>query len=33
VGGREAGQRMLARIEGADDVIETRRIGHFLKSP
>ena len=33
VGRRKAGQRMLARFEGADDVVETRQIGHFLKSP
>jgi hypothetical protein len=24
---------MLARLEGADDVIETRQIGHFCYSP
>ena len=30
-GGRKAGQRMLARFEGADDVVQTRQIGHFPK--
>jgi hypothetical protein len=29
VGGGKTGQRMLARLEGADDVIKTRQIGHF----
>jgi hypothetical protein len=24
---------MLARFEGFDDVVQTRQIGHFLKSP
>ena len=33
LGRREAGERMLARFEGADDVVQTRQIGHFLKSP
>ena len=27
-GGREAGQRMLARFERADDAVQTRQIGH-----
>ena len=33
VGGREAGERMLARFERADDAVQTRQIGHFLQSP
>ena len=33
VGGRKAGERMLAGLERADDVVETRQIGHVLQSP
>jgi hypothetical protein len=29
---REAGERMLARFEGADDVIQARQISHNVVS-
>ena len=28
LGGRKAGERVLARFEGADDAVQTRKIGH-----
>ncbi len=31
-GGREAGQRVLPGLQGADDVVETRQFGHVFPS-